>query len=474
VGYRQASRIRGAEARSQPAVAASAKPVPSRVSTILELQQTFGNRAVQQLLYESLIQTKRAVSESGDQQEEKAEKIAKQIMRIPEPGMAERVGSRYQHEARSGRSLTSSARSPGILQRQQGPTQSGTQKPATTRSAAEAQLFYRWRVGRVYEGSLVDQAARLDHFRMSYFGSADTRSDISDMLTRAGWRAWSPPDGSSVWQWLVGSFEQFDRVFGGIPKVQEIAFYETDYAFVPSGPALRPKSEVVADFGGGLMAVYHAAETGATQGRLPTGRSTERAEAPVPAPTKQEGFQFFLIHEMGHGLVESVLGSIDRNMMRDYEREVGWHQGRLYDAGVEAVRTDIAAGRTPEARYWINDTNWNSGSWQEQPITFYMTTHSSEDFPEAVATYILHPDLFRERSPKRFAFIDSRLASFRPGLMRDLSRINLNIPGLPRLPGPRRVPTSLEINPPAPDKTPEKTPRVTFGTGLDELIKMRF
>jgi hypothetical protein len=289
-------------------------------------------------------------------------------------------------------------------------------------------LRRRWGVARVYEGTLADQAARLQLFRSQYFDSPAERTDIQAMLSSAGWQAWSPAGGSPIWQWLVNAFANFDQVFGGAPQTQEIAFYETDYTFVApeaGGPALRPFAATGAEFGGGRMAIYHTAETRATSGRVRTARSTPTTAAPASTPTAQAGFEFTVLHELGHGLVEAVLGGVDRGMLNDYATCAGWFQGHLYDAGVVAVRTAIAAGRAPDAQYRISGGAagaWNDGRWQEQPISAYMASSLSEDFPEAVAAYAAQPAALRARSPRRYEFIHSRLASFRPALRRQAAQ----------------------------------------------------
>lgn len=296
---------------------------------------------------------------------------------------------------------------------------------ATTRAGAETRLRQRWGVERVYEGTLDSQAARLLRNRMQYFGSPAERTDIPDLLRAAGWRAWSPAGGSDLYAWLVRAFERFERVFGGVPPVQEVAFYATDYRFVPpadGGPALRPVAGVAADFGGGQMAIYHTAETRATTGRIAAGPSAAGAPAATPSPTAEEGFQFNVIHELGHGLVEAVLGGLDPTMLNAYGAHVGWFNGRLYDGQVEAVRDAIDHQRgAPPAEHRITEATWNDGRWREQPLSAYMVSALSEDFPEAVAAYVTQPALLRQRSPRRYEFLHGRLASFRQALRRQLA-----------------------------------------------------
>jgi hypothetical protein len=114
--------------------------------------------------------------------------------------------------------------------------------------------------------------------------------------------------------------------------------------------------------------------------------------------------------------------------MNDYRREVGWTAGdtpQLFDAGVAEVRTALTAGTAPPPAFRITEDNWNNPRWIEQPLTSYMTTHPSEDLPEAVAAFVNRPDLLRERSPRRFAFLNTRKAALAPFLTRDLSAVRL-------------------------------------------------
>jgi hypothetical protein len=43
-----------------------------------------------------------------------------------------------------------------------------------------------------------------------------------------------------------------------------------------------------------------------------------------------------------------------------------------------------------------------------------MTSHPSEDFPEAIMAYMNQPDLLRVRSPRRFQFILERALQLGP------------------------------------------------------------
>ncbi|MGB3396675.1 MAG: hypothetical protein WBB60_09510, partial [Nitrospira sp.] len=57
----------------------------------------------------------------------------------------------------------------------------------------------------------------------------------------------------------------------------------------------------------------------------------------------------------------------------------------------------------------------------------YMTTHPSEDLPEAVAAYVNTPELLRQRSPRRFQFLDTHRAVLAPFLQLHFSKLRLRL-----------------------------------------------
>jgi hypothetical protein len=54
---------------------------------ILFLQRTIGNKAVQRLFKSGIIQAKLRISEPGDIYEQEADRVADQVMRMPEPAI---------------------------------------------------------------------------------------------------------------------------------------------------------------------------------------------------------------------------------------------------------------------------------------------------------------------------------------------------------------------------------------------------
>jgi Domain of unknown function (DUF4157) len=71
---------------SSPARSSLAKTGPShREHPFLHLQRTIGNQAVLRMLQHHAIQAKLAIDKPGDEQEQEADRISKQVMRMPEP-----------------------------------------------------------------------------------------------------------------------------------------------------------------------------------------------------------------------------------------------------------------------------------------------------------------------------------------------------------------------------------------------------
>jgi hypothetical protein len=304
---------------------------------------------------------------------------------------------------------------------------------ATTRVQFEQTMMQRFEVRRIFTGTFEQQRDRLNHF------GAGSRP--GDQLSRSSWNSWDPETSSSVYDWIVAAFDEFARRVGGVPPVQEVGFYDTDYGLDSTG-TLVPKPNVGADYGGGRMAIYRAVTTGRFP--LPIGRSIaagayapvgvavgdirgQSPGAPLPLPTREQDVMRAISHELGHGLVETALTpraggpAADPTMMDDYRREVGWTAGSspmLFDTGVPAVRTALASGTTPPATYQITEDNWNDPRWVEQPLTVYMVSAPWEDFPEAVMAYVNEPNLLLARSPRRYQFLYTRKARWLPYLLR--------------------------------------------------------
>lgn len=269
-------------------------------------------------------------------------------------------------------------------------------------------------VGRVFNGTQSDQE--------NYLRAASGNPNLS--FNPPNWQDWNPGSNSALYAHIVNALREFVEVFGGMPAVQEIGFFNSRYAYDHGSNRVVAEPGAAAAFGGGTLLIYRLIATSAKA--LPTGRSTSAA-APLPLPRREQTVSRIITHELAHGLVEigltptstgSAAGSApDPQLLNDYKAAVGWTAGanpRLFDIGVPAVGQAITQGREPDNAYEITQNNWNDPRWIEQPISGYMTTHPSEDFPEAVMTYVTQPDLLRTRSPHRFQFILERSDRLRP------------------------------------------------------------
>src|SRR5258706_5882928 len=122
----------------------------------------------------------------------------------------------------------------------------------------------RFGIGRIFDGTFQDQVQRLNYF------SANARN--GDKLQQTSWGAWSPGADSSVYDWIMASFTELAATIGGVPPVRDLSFYATDYKLNASG-SLVADPDVLAEYGGGQMAIYQSAVTRATSNVTPSGRS---------------------------------------------------------------------------------------------------------------------------------------------------------------------------------------------------------
>jgi hypothetical protein len=365
---------------------------------VLQLQRAVGNQAVDQLLAGTA--TARPVQSKGQPDGQVAaihSDAARGIRRLP----ADRGHAPAATASQAGGQAGSLALPP---------VQSGS----LARSEFEALMQGHFGVGRVFDGTQADQEAELRQ--------ASGRPDRA--FNPANWQDWNPGGDSPIYAQIVNAFRQFSEALGGIPPVQEIGFFHTRYAYDPGSGGVVTEPNVAATFGAGTLLIYRYIERGAKA--LPTGRS-DSGSAPLPAPLREQTVSRIITHELAHGLVEVALTprssgraagqAPDAELLRDYQAAVGWSSGsppRLFDIGVPAVRAALAQGNMPDSAYEITARNWNEPRWVEQPISGYMTSHPSEDFPEAIMAYMNQPDLLRVRSPRRFQFILERALQLGP------------------------------------------------------------
>lgn len=264
------------------------------------------------------------------------------------------------------------------------------------------------------------------------------------------WQSWDPGTESADYSQILRAFEDFANVFGGTPNVRTVVFFRRDYNISEITHAAEVDTETGASFSFGTLTIYElfsrysglpmarSNASGTYPGAPVLGLSDEGSSpgAPIPVPTREQSIERNIMHELGHGLAEAVLGSrpdrgLDPAMIREYAWAVGWatesligFTGRgLYDIGVPAVQDAFNNVLMPPAQYHITTSNWNDPRWVEQPISNYMVkVDEGEDFAEAVRTFIEAPDLLRARSPHRFNFLQQHEAAWRSRLLRPHTR----------------------------------------------------
>jgi hypothetical protein len=367
-----------------------------------------------------VVQQQASSSEAGDAPavESAAEREADSVSQSFATPVQMRAPVRIGHHARG-------------LYRQQTPgaaPQSG--QSGMTRADFEQTMKRRLGVSRIATGTMQEQASRLTPRGGGPPGG----------LTLPNWRRWDPGVTSPVYHSIIEGFEDFASAIGGVPSVQEVLFFDVAYEVNQAGVAV-PQPNVGASFGAGHLTIYRGltAENKALpigrshpQGNYPpvvigvTGIPGQSPGAPLPLPSRDQSMRRLIGHELGHGLAEAALGpnpaqALDPTMMVDFQREVGWTIGppaQLFDVGVSAVSTALAAGTPPPANYEITPRNWNSPNWREQPLSHYSVEGGpAEDFAEAVMTFVQEPNLLLSRSPRRFHFIDGRKDRWLPRLM---------------------------------------------------------
>ena len=76
----------------------SSQQLKSPADRILFLQRTIGNQAVQRLIKSGALQLKLRIGQPGDVYEQEADRVADEVMRMPEPGVQRQVGPEEEEE----------------------------------------------------------------------------------------------------------------------------------------------------------------------------------------------------------------------------------------------------------------------------------------------------------------------------------------------------------------------------------------
>ncbi len=286
-----------------------------------------------------------------------------------------------------------------------------------------AALAERYGVKIVRRGSFSEQATEVASARVNPGVQRGT-------LARSDWTDWSPPSGWATYRMILNGIESFAQGFGGLPAIREVVLYDVHYTVDEKTGVVRKDRGEGASFGAGQLRIYSAIIGGDPR---PAGRSgpLPGQEAATVKPTSERAaVRRNIEHELGHAVADAARGPTkegpDPSIFEDYRLAAGWTEyrretsnspaapERLFDAGVAEVRDALRAGTDPPEKYHITPDNWNDGKWIEQPITRYSTTNPAEDLAEAIMAFLEFPEVLKARSPRRFAFIESRKAKWLP------------------------------------------------------------
>ena len=287
-------------------------------------------------------------------------------------------------------------------------------------------LSTRYHVRTVRVGTYQDQAQEVAANRVN-LPSGVTRGT----LDRSIWKEWSPPSGWATYKGILDAIESFARDFGGLPDIQDVVMFDVRYDVNETTGLVEANPRAGASFGHGQLTIYSAVTKSDS---LPAGRSgvpfAGQQAALVPPASERQAIEHSITHELGHGVAEMAVGpgktGPNPEMLDDFQREVGWTPyrpetatspavpERLFDAGVPEVRAALQAGTEPPAEYRITKWNWNEGRWIEQPISSYSTWYVSEDFAETVMAFLKVPQILKQRSPRRYRFVESRKERWLP------------------------------------------------------------
>ena len=283
------------------------------------------------------------------------------------------------------------------------------QSPAETRTPTRAgiaaeRLRRRWGVRTVRAGTIGEQAAEL--IRYGTVPRSTPPADVERMLRAGGWSSWAPAADHGLWDDLVRAFDDVGGVFGGIPSIERILFFQTAWRHEPAasgGPRLEPHQEEGAYVSGTTMGVNeHAARE---QMALPTAATRSR-EGTGGINVGLAGRVQVMTHELGHGLVQAFLAQDPFTEATRFERDIGWHEHReLYDVQGPGVRDALRRGDAPDPAQLITGTNWFLPKWKEQPPSRYSVTGGpAEDMAETLMMFVRAKGTLGDRSPARLAW----------------------------------------------------------------------
>jgi hypothetical protein len=281
----------------------------------------------------------------------------------------------------------------------------------TRAGVAADHLRRRWGVGTVRAGTIGEQAAEL--IRYGTVPRTTPPADVERMLRAGGWASWSPPPDHGLWDDLARAFDDVGGVFGGVPRIERILFFQTAWRYAPGaggGPRLEPQQEEGAYVSGTTMGVNEHGTR--DQMALPTATTRSRQGSRGINVGLASRLQV-MTHELGHGLVQAFLAQDPFTEAQRFERAVGWHRhSELYDVQGPGVRDALGRGDPPDGAQLITGANWFQPQWKEQPPSRYAVTGGpAEDMAETLMMFVRARSTLGERSPARLAWASGVMAA---------------------------------------------------------------
>ena len=126
------------------------------VDRILYLQRTAGDQAVSRLMKSGALQAKLRIGQPGDKYKQEADRVAEQVMRMPEPGVQRQVEPEEEELQAKELSGQISEINPNLETRINTIKSSGQPLPASTRAFFEPRFGYDFGQMRVHTNAEAD------------------------------------------------------------------------------------------------------------------------------------------------------------------------------------------------------------------------------------------------------------------------------------------------------------------------------
>jgi hypothetical protein len=222
------------------------------------------------------------------------------------------------------------------------------------------------------------------------------------------WKEWDPGPSSTVYDWIIEAFVDFEKTFGGLPAVKEIVFFDVRYETNNQGNVVKDPS-TGASYGLGQLTIYSAVQRSNKMFNL---------QGTLEKPTQEQAVKRNITHELGHGIAETALNQgtdqppgADPDLFKDYRQAVGWAKDEhLYDIQEKSVQDAFKNNSVPPVEFQITPSNVDQKPWKERPLTGYMADNPGYDFAETIMAYVNEPERLKAHSPTRFDFLDKRKA----------------------------------------------------------------